>query len=703
MAKLTSLNILEEKNVIDDHLLDIIGNDFKFSHEKGLGEWLKNSVDAYIRAGIPDTGQYVIFRFTDGRKDNASFECIDFVGMTETDIIKAFKRWGDPEAARRGLKKRTYGGHGNGGKFYMRQMFDHSHFVTYRDGFLNIFGFSERKHYGFAKGYKNKKMKPKDALELAEIDGIIFPAGVKEKIFAGKTGFTVVKGFAPAGMKNKIRVGKIIEKFKNYPHSRRILLRINVSVIHNGTYLYDLLHPNEIPPLPGFEEPRIIFIPRTLNLRSGKEKIKVTLANQKFQRGKLVLKTSEEALGRSGKLSDLNRIDFIGEIGVVASYQIFELGVSNFPQAAFIYGECECPILEDPKHDCVRNDREKLVENETSRVLRQWVAEKIDGLASEIGAREQKERSEQMKKLSSGYNEVLNRWKDKFMKKVFSEIFGGGTGIGTEEGGGSIKRKNLEVPENGLEFSFKVAEIPIDQEWPITLKAAVPDPIPFGAVISIISDNPSIKTEDNKITVKSDVVKLTEEGETVAVINIKAIGKRIGEEGKIIARAGKYTDEIKIKVVETKSGSGKKPRYPKVLLSGQDPDPLDIAPEGTVILSPRDPLVFQRPQDVKEGIYWINTSSPLADAILKNEKGGAESTRWRDYLFQRYVDIFVKEALYEAQKKDPENFRADIIDNQIMGELIRKIHAAAVVDLEQFLLGETYVPSVPEDRSSDKS
>ncbi len=43
------LEILEEKNVIDDHLLDIIGNEFKFSHEKGLSEWLKNSTDAYLR------------------------------------------------------------------------------------------------------------------------------------------------------------------------------------------------------------------------------------------------------------------------------------------------------------------------------------------------------------------------------------------------------------------------------------------------------------------------------------------------------------------------------------------------------------------------------------------------------------------------------------------------------------------------------
>lgn len=136
---MATLKILEEKNEIDDHLLDIIGNEFKFDHEKGLAEWLKNSVDAYITSDIPDSEQYVIIRAKDGSKDDAILEVIDFVGMEQSHIEKALKRWGDPEAAKRGLNKRVYGGHGNGGKFYMRQMFLSSHFVTYKNGCLNIF------------------------------------------------------------------------------------------------------------------------------------------------------------------------------------------------------------------------------------------------------------------------------------------------------------------------------------------------------------------------------------------------------------------------------------------------------------------------------------------------------------------------------------------------------------------------------------
>lgn len=696
MTKNTSLKIIEEKNVFTDHLLDIMGAEFQFDHAKGSAEWLKNAVDAYIRVDIPDHGQHVIFRFTDDENDNAIIECIDFVGMTENDITKAFKRWGDPDAAKRGINRKVYGGHGNGGKFYMRQMFDRSHFVTYREGYLNIFGFSEKKRYGFADGYKNKKVNVEEALRLAGIEKIIFPAGLKEKILTGKTGFTIVKGFSPVGMRNKIKVAWITDKFKNHPQSRRILSRINVSIIHNNKYVYDLLRPEDVPSLPGFENPRVIPIPPKLIFESGKEKISVELSNTKFAPGKLILKTSDEALSRGGRLGDLNRIDFLGEIGVIASYQIFELGVSTFPQAAFIYGECECPILEDPDNDCVKNDRTKLAENSVSGALLRWVAQEIDKLGLEISSKEQKERGEQMKKISSNYNEVLNQWKDRFMKKVFSEAFGG-SGPGTGDNGGNTRR-HIEAPENGLEFVYTVAEIPLNESYPLTLKVSVPDPIPFGSIISLSSNNNLLQLDDDKVTVKSEFVKLTEKGEAVALVNIHVLGLKVGERGEITASAGKFKDSIQISVIAAKEGSGgKKLRYPKVLLSGTDKDPLGIAPEGTVFLTDRNPLIFQRPQDVTQGFYWINTSSPIADLIINHEIGGAESKRWRDYLFQRYVDIFVKEALHKLENKEPDNFRADIVDSRIIDDIIRKIHTAAAVDLENFLFEEIYKPSKDEE------
>ena len=163
---LPKVQILEEPNVMDDHLLDIMGADFHCNHEKGLAEWIKNSADAYTRHGASDHEQYVFVRLNDSKKP-ATIECIDFVGMNSSEIESAFKRWGDPEAAKRGLKKKVYGGHGNGGKFYMRQMFGESYFITYKEGNLNVYGFSKNKKYGFGKNQKNIKMSPEEALKFA--------------------------------------------------------------------------------------------------------------------------------------------------------------------------------------------------------------------------------------------------------------------------------------------------------------------------------------------------------------------------------------------------------------------------------------------------------------------------------------------------------------------------------------------------------
>jgi len=160
-----ALSIIVEKAVFDDHILDVFGAQFRFDHHKGLAEWIKNSVDAYQVEGTADDRQHVIIRVTVTRpKKNSVFEVIDFVGMTSHNIDNAFKRWGDPEAASKGTAAKTLGGHGNGGKFYMREMFDQAHFITYKKGLLNVFGFT-KKRYGYAKRLKDERMRADDARE----------------------------------------------------------------------------------------------------------------------------------------------------------------------------------------------------------------------------------------------------------------------------------------------------------------------------------------------------------------------------------------------------------------------------------------------------------------------------------------------------------------------------------------------------------
>jgi len=599
-----SLQIKEEANLYHDNILDIWGKDFNFNHDKGLAEWLKNSVDAYHRSDVPDKDQYIIFRFTDGDGDvSPTIECIDFVGMDVLDIEKAFKWWGDPNAAKRGLKIKTYGGHGNGGKFYMRQMFQKSYFVTYKKGKINIFGFNENKKYGFAGGFRDKQVSLVEALRVADIDSETIPADVYKKLSEGKTGFTVVKGIRPKKVVGKkLLVYRICDKLKYHPQARSPLKFSNVSVIHNGKVLTNSLKAEEIEPMPGFEGPFTFGIPEFIDPTSGDESDKkIRMSNQKFEKGNLILKTSSAPFGRGGRKQELNCIDIIGELGVIASYNLQQNGLGflrYYPQAQYLYGECRCPILEDSENDCVQNDRERLVSNDLTDALLAWVARQVDGVAEKIAEKEEKKEEEKNMQATDEFNQILNKWKNQFMSKLFAEILGGPGrgnstgGLGDEGSGGGIK-------------------------------------------------------------------------------------ERSEEKGGLGSGAGKGGGEGD----EKKKGS----RMPLVLLSGHDEDP-DF-PGVAVTFSDRHFAVEQRQQDVDRGIYWINLVKPMAKKII--DKYGVDSPRWRNYLFQRYVDIFTKETIYRVAKREGGTLTPEQIDYEVM-RVTSMVYDKAAVDLESFLLDEKY-------------
>jgi hypothetical protein len=110
------------------------------SHENGLPEWVKNSAAAYIRDGREPRKRPIILLFSSKRRSEpASIACLDFVGMSSTQIDRDFRYWADPDAALRegneGLRLGELGGHGDGGKCYMTQMFeDFAYLHTVRSG-----------------------------------------------------------------------------------------------------------------------------------------------------------------------------------------------------------------------------------------------------------------------------------------------------------------------------------------------------------------------------------------------------------------------------------------------------------------------------------------------------------------------------------------------------------------------------------------
>jgi len=608
------MKIREEQNVYHDNILDIWGNDFNFSHEKGLAEWLKNSVDAYRRVGAADKDQFIIFRFTDGTQTTPSvIECIDFVGMELVDIEKAFKWWGDPDAAKRGQKIKVFGGHGNGGKFYMRQMFMQSHFVTYKQGKINVFGFNENRKYGFAEGYKDRKTSLDEALRIAGIEKSIIPNAVLRLLEHGETGFTVVKGIRPKKIVGRsLPVFRICDKLKYHPQARSPLKFSNVSVIHNGKIITNSLRMEEIESLEGFEGPFFFEIPDEIDsVSDGETGKKVSMYDKRYGKGSLVLKTSSLPFGRGGRKPELNCIDIVGEIGVIASYNMQQIGfLRYYPQAQYVYGECSCPILEDPEYDCVQNDRERLVDNDRTASLLQWIAKRIDEVAGKIAEKEAKAEEAENIRATDEFNQILNKWKNQFMSKLFAEVLGGTGkgdttgGQGDEGSGGGSKKESKE--KNGL--------------------------------------------------------------------------------GSGAGKGGGEGDEKK-----------KGTKAPLVLLSGQEDPEFPGVP---VTFSDRHFAVEQRQQDVDRGIYWINLEKPMAKKII--DKYGVDSPRWRNYLFQRYVDIFTKETLYRLAKKEGGSLTPEQADYEIM-RVSSLVYDKATIDLEDFLLNEKYNSTKKNENESEQS
>ncbi|WKZ29621.1 MAG: hypothetical protein QY323_02725 [Patescibacteria group bacterium] len=668
-----------------------MGQAFSFNHPKGIAEWIKNSIDAYKRSDFSDDDTSVILLFEDDLDGEEAVGCLDFVGMDDTDIESAFKKWFSALAATRGKDVKTFGGHGNGGKFYMRQMFEHAHFVTYKDGKISVFGFNEDRRYGYDEGYQGRKLSLDAALKLGNIQKQNIPKTARQLLEKGKTGFTIVWGYSPkredsAKRKKSQAPEQIIEKLRHHPQLMRVLNRITLSVFKNGESLYGKLVPEKLQPYSGFETPKIVTVPDKLPLANTDGEGEVVIGSAKYSAGRLVLHTSEIALDGS-KYGELNRLDVIGEVGGIASYPFGRLEIKNFPQANHIWGELEnCEILESAEHDSVQNDRVELVNNERTRALLSWIAQEVDKLAKEIAEKDRKDNAENDRKISSEFNKFLNDWKDKVMRKLIEETIGGSEG-GDKSGNKGTKKKTLEEPESALEFLVSEIDIPLKVKYPLILKTRSPEEIPVGAVIALKSSGADVTMDSDTIVVSSDDLKIAASGAQVGVLKAFVTGEKLDATSEITAEVGGHEARIVVRVVkDDSSGKSKGPKPQQVLLSNHDVDPLGIV-NGPVELTPRHTVVFQRREDLAHGIYWINTANPMARYIL--DKYGAKSLQFRTFLFNRYLEIFQKDLIFELERKEPENFNAARVDEAVNNMLIGVLSAASK-DLSAFLTDDAF-------------
>jgi len=138
--------------------------------------------------------------------------------------------------------------------------------------------------------------------------------------------------------------------------------------------------------------------------------------------------------------------------------------------------------------------------------------------------------------------------------------------------------------------------------------------------------------------------------------------------------------DVEVTVEESHEGDPITPGSgpPRVLLSEIDDDPFTGEP---VSFPTTFPPVHQRVSDVERGIFWINTSAPLARKYLDEDAGyGVDSREWRVYHIERYVDVLAKIILQQEQ----EDLSAD--DFIGMWEDVQvQLQTAAARDLRGFL------------------
>lgn len=409
------------------------------SHENGIPEWIKNSADEYLRTEVPPHHRVIVLNFQDGRGENrpASISCLDLCGMSSEVIENRFRIWADPEAATRGQSiQGMQGGHGNGGKCYMTQMFDHySGLITCSEGKGNRYGVAG----GSVKfGYFPDKVSGRDYPVQdvrKELDKVLtrvglsiarLPTQVKEA--AGQVkGFTLVTGVGAKGIKAKVKLPRLIESLIENPMMVISLETCSIYVMHNGVIVNDgqPLRTANIPPMRGAEMPREIAIPETLPDPETGDEVS-TKKGARARAGVLRLFTSEASMRRT--LKGRHLISYRSFKGFLGYKEVAALDAQS-PFVDRIYGECVLDALED----CSQNSRRHLAPSPLTRAVESFIGDQIQKYAEEFEAQQRREYDQQAKNEISKMNEALDEWKNRFLSEMMTGTWGLGKGDGDDD------------------------------------------------------------------------------------------------------------------------------------------------------------------------------------------------------------------------------------------------------------------------------
>lgn len=719
---------------INPATIDLITRYFN-THKKGLPEWMKNGREAYLRVGIEDREKRIILiNYKDARNErDCALECIDFAGVSGDNIETKYIEWGKPDASDLGTSKgEGEGGQGNGGKAYLKEMFEKGYFISIFDGKLSVVSFVDDKKYVL--DFVPSKEEGKDVVgECPAVPNIRKYAADWLKAFGlpANHNITIVRGIGP---KVAIDPDFLLQAIQQFPQARHAIESCRVKFYVNGAIRRELevkrpaLHSS-------FPTPIKIPIPASLNSRGGK--VETTKAT--FGPGELELCVAAQPLTGQA-LASWNRVDFYGksEVGNIGYRKCEELDLSRPEFGRYLYGRCRLPLLVDPKNKYEMQGRGNLNEGPLSEALYEFIAEEankiLEQLESHFAGAQKHKKQKNLEKL----HDRLVHWIESKLTSMNS-LQGAGSGAGKQP----RKPPVAKIHEPAVRLGIHRPSAVICKGVSYELRAAAYDakslPVPAGKVVwrsqapSIVSVHPengtmtgvapgiatvtvsdaagklvsqpcivqvheareivisgktpvkvgsnrrikletTIKTSDGKF-VKDPIVAWRTSDSSVASVGLDGWvhGGEMGE-ADVTASAGEIESSPMEVVVEKglagkAKGGGK--GSPMIQLSGIDGCPFDGTP---VYLAPTDPVVHQRPGkgDYEANVFWINLQHPLAQAIFAK---GVNSLVWRTYHFQRIIDIYVK-LMCRSTFAEDENLSVDTVLDEI-ADVTSKVYADA--------------------------
>lgn len=590
---------------IHTDILDTIGRSFKFNHGKGISEWLKNSLDNYLRLSsvneesLPGNWPVIINLIdSESARYGPNLAVIDFGGTSYKNINDFFLYWGDTKAATLGGKTpaQVTGGHGNGGKFYMREMWrDGARFLSWRNGKCTslILDKSEDGTTGEWE-MENLTIGWEEALKYAlniddslggEIWLLQFLNSNNQKIIdelnTQKRGFSVLVGrrAKPIYSSNDVvKSGrwdhqKLIDDIKNAHQAQRPIRELKISLFINGVLTLDKISLEDI------EDDKEWLI-EEVNLPTN-----LLVSNDfscKFDNiGKLIIKKSATPL--TGRLKDRNVLYiYDSHNNPIGYYQINELPLTNHSTIdGFLFGELHLDFMNI--ENIVENDREKLIKSPTSQSILEWVSNQICSRTKEFEDKLKESQKKSELEIAEILNSELNKHAHRFLKELETIIMidyivdpaGGGLGdFGTGKG-----------PGDG---------------------------------------------NSNK-------------------------------KGGTSNKGGGGIDGGGMKEVPGNTTQKRRPKFPDVLLSGLHRDP--SRNDGlSKILTDRHPPINQDDIDRQHNVWWINTTHPYACVALDN--GGADGIPFKNYHLFLFMQIVQIESLRIMQRRQAE-LGLDLVENQL--------------------------------------